>query len=101
GGTETQRVAFYTALYHAMIDPRCFADVDGSYPGGDGKIQRSERYTRRTIFSGWDVYRSAFPLMTIIAPTVVNDMVNSLSDLAVESKKGYLERREFLNAYSG
>lgn len=101
GGTEAQRIAFYTAMYHAMIDPRCFADVDGSYPGGDGRVHRSERYTRRTIFSGWDVYRSAFPLMTLIAPDVVNDTVQSLTDLAVESGRGYFERWEFLNAYSG
>ena len=103
GGNEAQQMAFYTALYHAMIDPRCFADVDGTYPGGDAKRtpQRSERYTRRTIFSGWDVYRSAYPLMTLIAPQVVGDMIDSLCDLSAESGKGYLERWEFLNAYSG
>jgi predicted alpha-1,2-mannosidase len=101
GGTADQRIAFYTALYHAMLDPRAFADLDGSYPGGDGQPHKTDQYTRRTIFSGWDVYRSAYPLMTLIAPKVVTDMVNSLSDLAVESKKGYLERWEFLNAYSG
>ncbi len=101
GGTADQRTAFYTALYHAMIDPRAFADLDGSYPGGDGKTHKTDLYTRRTIFSGWDVYRSAYPLMTLIAPKVVTDMINSLSDLALESGKGYLERWEFLNAYSG
>ena len=101
GGTPQQRTAFYTALYHAMIDPRAFADVDGSYPGGDGQPHRTSSYTRRTIFSGWDVYRSAFPLMTLIAPAVVTDTINSLCDLAEESGKNYLERWEFLNAYSG
>lgn len=101
GGTQEQRVAFNTALYHAMIDPRAFADVDGTYPGGDGEPHQTTGYTRRTIFSGWDVYRSAFPLMTLIAPAIVTDTINSLCDLAVESGKGYLERWEFLNAYSG
>lgn len=101
GGTEAQRIAFYTAMYRSMVDPRCFADLDGSYPGGDGKVHRSTAYTRRTVFSGWDVYRSHFPLMTLIAPTVVSDTINSLADLADESGKGYLERWEFLNAYSG
>jgi len=101
GGTESQRIAFYTALYRAMIDPRAFADRSGAYPGGDGKIHTAANYTRRTIFSGWDVYRSQYPLMTLIAPTVVQDMIHSLTDLAVESNKGYLERWEFLNAYSG
>ena len=103
GGTPQQRVAFHTAMYHAMIDPRCFADADGSYPGGDEARtpRRTDRYTRRTIFSGWDVYRSHYPLMTLIAPGVVGDSISSLCDLADESGKGYLERWEFLNAYSG
>ena len=103
GGTPEQRVAFATAMYHAMIDPRAFADVDGAYPGGDAARtpRRSEKYTRRTIFSGWDVYRSAYPLMTLIAPQVVGDMIDSLCDLSDESGQGYLERWEFLNAYSG
>lgn len=103
GGTPKQRAIFYTAMYHAMIDPRCFADADGTYPGGDEKRtpMKNSRYTRRTVFSGWDVYRSDFPLMTLIAPQVVGDMIDSLTDLAAESGKGYLERWEFLNAYSG
>ena len=97
------RTAFYTAMYHAMIDPRCFADSDGAYPGGDVRRtpRKSDRYTRRTIFSGCDVYRSDFSLMTLIAPQVVCDTIDSLADLADESSKGYLERWEFLTAYSG
>ncbi len=101
GGTPDERAIFYTALYHTMIDPRCFTDVDGSYPGGDGKIHVTNKFVKRTIFSGWDVFRSQFPLQNIINPSVVNDMINSLVELADESGKGYLERWEFLNAYSG
>jgi len=109
GGTAEEKKVFYTALYHTMIDPRTLEDVDGSYPGGDGKIHRSvgqsgahaAAFTKRTIFSGWDVFRSQFPLQTIINPHVVNDMINSLVQLADESGQHYLERWEFLNAYSG
>ena len=101
GGTDDQQTVFYTSLYHTMIDPRSFADVNGNYPGGDGKIHVSKKFTKRTIFSGWDVFRSQLPLQTIINPTVVNDMINSLVELADESGKHYLERWEFLNAYSG
>ncbi len=100
GGTKDDKTIFYTALYHTMIDPRCFTDVDGSYPGGDGKIHKTNKFTKRTIFSGWDVFRSQFPLQTIINPEVVNDMINSLIELADESGKKYMERWEFLNAYS-
>ncbi|MDR2274406.1 MAG: GH92 family glycosyl hydrolase [Sphingobacterium sp.] len=101
GGAEDEKTVFYTALYHSMIDPRDFSDVDGKYVGGDGHIHQTKDFTKRTVFSGWDVFRSQFPLQTIINPTIVNDMINSLVTLAKESKQDYLERWEFLNAYSG
>ncbi|GAA4318774.1 GH92 family glycosyl hydrolase [Mucilaginibacter gynuensis] len=101
GGTKDQRTVFYTALYHTMIDPRIVSDVDGNYTGGDNKVHQSSAFNKRTIFSGWDVFRSQMPLQTIINPSLVNDMVNSLVTLAGEKKEDYLERWEFLNAYSG
>jgi predicted alpha-1,2-mannosidase len=101
GGTAEERKVFYTALYHTMIDPRAMADADGKYPGGDGQTHQSASFTKRTIFSGWDVFRSQFPLQTLINPAVVNDMINSLVELADENGTHYLERWEFLNAYSG
>ena len=99
--SEAQKEVFYTALYHTLIDPRNFTDVDGNYMGGDKQVHNTTAFTKRTIFSGWDVFRSQMPLQTIINPTVVNDVVNSLVSLADESGKRYLERWEFLNAYSG
>jgi predicted alpha-1,2-mannosidase len=101
GGSDDEKSIFYTALYHTMIDPRSFSDVDGSFTGGDGKVHQASGYNRRTIFSGWDVFRSQFPLQTIINPSLVNDMSNSLIALAHESNHDYLERWELLNAYSG
>lgn len=96
-----KKTIFYTALYRTMLDPRLFSDVDGSYIGGDGKIHKSDKFNKRTVFSGWDVFRSQMPLLTIIRPDVVNDILNSLITLAEESGKEYLERWEFLNAYTG
>lgn len=101
GGTEDEKKVFYTALYHTQIDPKIFEDVDGNYPGGDGKAHQSADFTKRTIFSGWDVFRSQMPLQTIINPVLVSDMINSLVTLADEKGKDYLERWEFLNSYSG
>ena len=101
GGSEEDKYNFYTALYHTMIDPRSFTDVDGSYRGGDNQIHKTDKFTKRTIFSGWDVFRSQFPLQTIINPEIVNDMINSLIELADETNRGYFERWEFLNSYSG
>ena len=102
GGTDDEKTIFYTSLYHTMIDPRIYTDVDGRYIGGDYKIHQSDNsFTKRTIFSGWDVFRSQFPLQTIINPQVVNDMLGSLISLAEQSGNKYYERWEFLNSYSG
>lgn len=108
GGTNEEKTIFYTALYHTMIDPRIISDVDGAYSGGDGKVHRAGPASqgapvrmRRTIFSGWDVFRSQMPLQTIINPGLVDDMLSSLTDLADETGKHYYERWELMNAYSG
>ena len=102
GGTEDEKTVFYTALYHSMIDPRIYADVDGRYVGGDFKVHEpSGNFTKRTIFSGWDVFRSQMPLQSIINPQVVNDIVASLTAMARQSGREYFERWEFLNSYSG
>jgi predicted alpha-1,2-mannosidase len=101
GGTETQREIFATALYHVMIDPRAYSDVNGRYTGADGKIHQAGGFTYRTIFSGWDVFRAQYPLLTIIRPDVVNDTINSLMQQAELSGNGYLARWELLGTESG
>jgi predicted alpha-1,2-mannosidase len=101
GGTAEQKTAFYTALYHALLEPEAISDCDGHYPAGGGKIGMTTAFTKRSIFSGWDVYRSEFPLLTLIAPNIVNDAINSWIDMAEQSGKQYFERWELLNAYTG
>ena len=101
GGTDTQREAFATALYHSMIDPRAFSDFNGCYRGADHQVHQSGQFTYRTIFSGWDVFRSQYPLLTIIRPDVVNDTVNSLMQQAELSGRGCLARWEILGVESG
>ena len=102
GGSEDEKTVFYTSLYHTFIDPRIYADVDGRYIGGDlMPHDASDGFTKRTIFSGWDVYRSQMPLQSIINPSVVNDILASLITMARQSGRGYYERWEFLNSYSG
>jgi predicted alpha-1,2-mannosidase len=101
GATDVEKTIFYTSLYHTMIDPRIFSDVNGNYIGADKKIHQTNGFTYRTIFSGWDVFRSQFPLQTIINPTLVNDEINSLLQMAEYSGNDYLPRWEMLNSYSG
>lgn len=80
GSDETDLKIFHTCLYHTLLDPRCSADVDGRFKIGD-EILKTD-YTHRTVFSGWDVYRSEFPLLTLIRPDIVNDTVSSLLKIA-------------------
>lgn len=102
GGSEEEKTVFYTALYHTMIDPRIYMDSDGRYVGGDYQIHNDgDAFTKRTIFSGWDVFRSQMPLQTLINPGVVSDVLNSLITMADQSGREYFERWEFLNSYSG
>lgn len=72
-----QKRAFYTALYHTMIAPSVFSDVNGGYRGSDGEIYNDTSFTNYTTFSLWDTYRAAQPLMTLIHPEKMPDMVET------------------------
>ncbi len=69
---------FYTALYHSMLAPVVFSDVNNEYKGADGKTHSAKDYTKYSIFSLWDTFRAEHPLFTIIQPERVNDMINSM-----------------------
>ncbi|MBT1704071.1 GH92 family glycosyl hydrolase [Chryseosolibacter indicus] len=79
---------FYTALYHTMIAPSVFNDVNGDYRGSDKKIYNDTTFTNLTTFSLWDTYRSAHSLHTILNPERVNDMVNTM--LRIYEQQGKL-----------
>ena len=66
GGSEAQLKTFYTALYHAMLQPNLFMDVDRQYLGRDFKIHTAPGFDNYTVFSLWDTFRAAHPLYTII-----------------------------------
>ena len=85
-GTPDQLAMFYTSLYHTMINPSIYQDVDGQYRGVDHNIhQNLEGYTNYTIFSLWDTYRAEHPLLNIIEPKAACDMVSSMIDHAEQS----------------
>ena len=79
-GDETKKQVFYTALYHSILAQRIFNDVDGKYPGMDGKIYTAKGYDFFPSFFCWDTYRSEQPLMTLVEPEHVNDMIRSIAD---------------------
>ncbi|MEX0273496.1 MAG: GH92 family glycosyl hydrolase, partial [Flavobacteriaceae bacterium] len=76
--TPAQKETFYTALYHTMLGPIIYEDVDGKYRGLDQNIHESNGFTNYTIFSLWDTYRALHPLFNIIQPKRNNDMIKSM-----------------------
>jgi len=74
--TAVQRV-FYTALYHTMVAPSVFCDVNGDYRGADGEVHHGS-FVNYTTLSLWDTYRAAHPLMTLIHPERLDDMAATL-----------------------
>lgn len=78
GGIDEDRKVFYTALYHVLLHPSIFNDVNGEYMGFDDKVHKIEGHTQYTNFSGWDIYRSQVQLMAMLFPEEASDMAQSL-----------------------
>lgn len=70
-----KKTIFYTAMYHAMLAPTIYSDVDGSYFGPDGQVHQAEGWTNYSTFSLWDTYRASHPLFTYLQPERVSDMI--------------------------
>ncbi len=81
------RTEFYTALYHTMIAPSLFCDVNGDYRGANGEVYNSKSNTY-TTFSLWDTYRAQMPLMSILHPEKMPDMVSTM--LRIYEQQGKL-----------
>lgn len=77
GNNKDDKVNFYTALYHTMLAPTIYGDVDGSYYGPDKKIHQAKGWTNYSTFSLWDTYRASHPLFTYTQSERVNDMIKS------------------------
>jgi len=69
---------FYTAMYHAMINPTIYMDADGKYKGLDQNVHVAQGFTNYTTFSLWDTYRALHPLFNIIEPKRNDDMIKSM-----------------------
>ncbi|MBE0643347.1 MAG: GH92 family glycosyl hydrolase [Bacteroidetes bacterium] len=86
--SDATKRTFMTALYHTMIAPNLYMDVDGRYRGGDDTVRTAEGFENATVFSLWDTYRALHPLFTILDPARVSDWVQSM--LAFQSETGLL-----------
>jgi predicted alpha-1,2-mannosidase len=86
-GNEAYKRIFYTALYHTMIAPSVFHDVNNDYRGSDGAIYNDPSFVNYATFSLWDTYRAAHPLMTIIHPEMVSDIGASMLNIFKQQGK--------------
>jgi predicted alpha-1,2-mannosidase len=77
-GTQEEKETFYTAMYHAFNTPNLYQDVSGEYRGFDQSIHKAKGFTNYTIFSLWDTFRAAHPLLALIQAERDADMVNSM-----------------------
>lgn len=77
-GTQEEKETFYTSLYHCLLTPTIYEDVDGSYRGFDQNIHKADGFHNYAIFSLWDTYRAEHPLFAMIQPERDADMINSM-----------------------
>lgn len=86
GGTDQQKTVFTTALYHALMTPTVYSDVNGEYTGMDGKTHRvaAGQTVQYANFSGWDVYRSQLQLLTWLDAKQGSDIAQSLYNQSLQ-----------------
>ena len=85
-GDATAKRIFYTAMYHSMVAPSVFSDVNGEYRGADHKVHKAD-FTTYTTFSLWDTYRAKMPLMTLIHPELAADVAKTFMHIHKEQGK--------------
>lgn len=96
GGTQKQRTMLYSALYHSMLMPTLFTDVNGKYVGLDDKVHDAKNFKYYTDFSLWDTYRTLHALLELIAPDIQRDMLVTLVTMMKQS--GNLPRWPLTNS---
>ena len=79
-GSPEQKATFYTSLYHALLVPNLYQDVNGEYRGFDQNIHQTKKFTKYTVFSLWDTFRAEHPLLALIHQKRDADMINSMLD---------------------
>ena len=89
-GTEEELRMLYTSLYHTMINPCLYDDIDGAYRGLDGGIHRADGWNNYTVFSLWDTYRAEHPLLLLMHPGRARDMALSMLAHQEQSAHGLL-----------
>jgi predicted alpha-1,2-mannosidase len=95
GGSADDRTVFYTALYHALLQPMTGNDADGRYRGYDNQVHTAEGWTYYEYFSLWDTYRAQNQLLALLRPERARDIASSV--LKIREQGGWLPRWGYAN----
>ena len=102
GGTENDKTMFYTALYHILLHPNVFNDVNGEYPvlqsneltnANSNRISKVDGFDYYTSFSLWDTYRNIHPFLSLIYPQKQLNVVKTM--IAMYKDIGWLPKLEY------
>lgn len=96
---KQKRVTFYSALYHSLLFPATYSDVDGKYMGLDNEVHMAKDFTYRSDFSLWDTYRAEMPLLCLVEPERNKDAINTM--IAQYEQGGWMPTpQQFGNSYT-
>ena len=88
GGAEDERIKLYTALYHSLLHPNLYDDVNGEYFGYDGTLRSVVAgHHEYSTYAGWDIYRSQVQLVALLFPDIGSDINQSITDMATQTGK--------------
>jgi predicted alpha-1,2-mannosidase len=100
GGTDTQRKVLYSNLYHSLLHPNVFSDVNGQYMGFDARVHSvAAGHIQYANYSGWDVYRSQVQLIALLEPARAADIAQSAINQSIQG--GYFDRWTVANGGTG
>ncbi|MEN6306671.1 MAG: GH92 family glycosyl hydrolase [Anaerohalosphaeraceae bacterium] len=87
GGTQDEKILFYTALYHTLLTPNIFEDVNGQYIGMDNKVYDARRgHHIYSTFSGWDTYRTQAQLWGLLYPQAASDFCQTFLETSRQTQ---------------
>jgi predicted alpha-1,2-mannosidase len=75
---DSLKTMFYTAMYHAQLAPVTYSDKNGQFRKENDSIETASDYTAYSTLSLWDTFRAEQPLLTLIAPDKVSDIINTM-----------------------
>lgn len=89
GGTDEEKILFYTSLYRVFLSPADVTSLDGRFLGTDGNVYPITDFNYYSSWSMWDSYRTKFPLITLLDTKRMRDIANSLCNLYLYGKKDW------------